>query len=233
MEPHHVVPFGSPWWWGGWLIFAAYGAVVFWIGRTTPKPDRERFERMWGWVILGFFAFGQLVQVLDGTWSLQESLPLHLCWFSRFLAFLYLTFRQKWALVPLFFWGIVGGFHSLMTPESTLGGSSFMLMEYYFSHAGIILVPLYTVFVGGWRIPKNGWLHAFLWNNILLLPIYGIDLAVGGNYMYLVSKPQVDNPFVVGDWPYYILGFEAAALLHYGVLRLVFFNYIAPKTVPA
>jgi hypothetical integral membrane protein (TIGR02206 family) len=188
---------------------------------------------MWGWVILGFFAFGQLVQVLDGTWSLQESLPLHLCWFSRFLAFLYLTFRQKWALVPLFFWGIVGGFHSLMTPESTLGGSSFMLVEYYFSHAGIILVPLYTVFVGGWRIPKNGWLHAFLWNNILLLPIYGIDLAVGGNYMFLVSKPQADNPFVVGDWPYYILGFEAAALLHYGVLRLVFFNYLAPKTVPA
>jgi hypothetical integral membrane protein (TIGR02206 family) len=233
MEPHHVVPFGSPWWWGGWLIFAVYGAVVFWIGRSTPKADRERFERMWGWVILGFFAFGQLVQVLDGTWSLQESLPLHLCWFSRFLAFLYLTFRQKWALVPLFFWGIVGGFHSLMTPESTLGGSSFMLVEYYFSHAGIILVPLYTVFVGGWRIPNNGWLHAFLWNNILLLPIYGIDLAVGGNYMYLVSKPQVDNPFVVGDWPYYILGFEAAALLHYGVLRLLFFNYIAPKTVPA
>jgi len=233
MEPHHVVPFGSPWWWGGWLIFAVYGVVVFWIGRNTPKPDRERFERMWGWVILGFFAFGQLVQVLDGTWSLQESLPLHLCWFSRFLAFLYLTLRQKWALVPLFFWGIVGGFHSMMTPESTLGGSSFMLVEYYFSHAGIILVPLYTVFVGGWRIPKNGWFHAFLWNNILLLPIYGIDLAVGGNYMYLVSKPQVDNPFVVGEWPYYILGFEAAALLHYGALRLVFFNYLAPKNLPA
>jgi uncharacterized membrane protein YwaF len=51
--------------------------------------------------------------------------------------------------------------------------------------------------------------------------------------MFLVAPPVAENPFVVGEWPYYILGFEAAALLHYGVLRLIFFNFVLPKRATA
>ena len=32
--------------------------------------------------------------------------------------------------------------------------------------------------------------------------------------MYLAEKPLVNNPMVVGEWPWYILGFEILGLVH-------------------
>jgi uncharacterized membrane protein YwaF len=34
------------------------------------------------------------------------------------------------------------------------------------------------------------------------------NFYVGGNYMYLAEPPQVNNPLVIGEWPYYVLWFE-------------------------
>jgi uncharacterized membrane protein YwaF len=38
--------------------------------------------------------------------------------------------------------------------------------------------------------------------------------------MYLSAKPEVENPFLIGEWPYYILVLEAVALLHFWVFYL-------------
>ncbi|MFN4808824.1 MAG: hypothetical protein ACK5F9_03220, partial [Bacteroidota bacterium] len=42
------------------------------------------------------------------------------------------------------------------------------------------------------------------------------------NYMYLSAPPIVDNPLIIGDWPWYILVFEALALAHFAFLYSVF-----------
>ena len=46
--------------------------------------------------------------------------------------------------------------------------------------------------------------------------------------MYLREKPPVNNPFLIGDWPYYILGFEFLAFTFFSILFLImkFFNKI-------
>jgi uncharacterized membrane protein YwaF len=44
--------------------------------------------------------------------------------------------------------------------------------------------------------------------------------------MFLCQRPMVDNPFIMGDWPFYIVGFVAAGALHYGVLTLLFWKRI-------
>ena len=229
MENHFLVSFGSAWWWAGWLILAVYFTTVFLIGRSLKEKARLSFEKTWGLLIAGALLYTQAYQFLNGSWSVSESLPSHLCGFSGLLSIALLYFRKKWAFVPLFFWGIVGGFHSLMTPESTLGGDSFFLIEYYFSHASIMVVPVYHVFVNGVRIPRKGWLTAFLLNNALLPIVFIINHFTGGNYMYLTERPLVDNPFVVGEWPWYIVGFELAGILQYGILRLLFWNKLESK----
>ena len=32
--------------------------------------------------------------------------------------------------------------------------------------------------------------------------------------MYLAEKPLVNNPMIIGEWPWYILGFEILGFLH-------------------
>ena len=61
--------------------------------------------------------------------------------------------------------------------------------------------------------------------NIFAVFIYPINLVIGGkaNYMYLIDKPPVNNPFLVGEWPYYIMNLETIIILYMGLLYISFF----------
>jgi uncharacterized membrane protein YwaF len=50
---------------------------------------------------------------------------------------------------------------------------------------------------------------------IAALVIGSFNWAFGSNYMYLSSPPIVNNPLIIGDWPWYILVFEGLALAHF------------------
>jgi uncharacterized membrane protein YwaF len=33
--------------------------------------------------------------------------------------------------------------------------------------------------------------------------------------MFLCERPLVDNPLIIGKWPWYIISFEVAAIVHF------------------
>ena len=90
------------------------------------------------------------------------------------------------------------------------------------------------------RPREKSWLNIFLFSQ-LLIPVIGsinylinylivndkinhcaiiVDGAIKGaaNYMYLFAKPITDNPLLIGDWPYYIIGVEVIALVNFWLL---------------
>jgi uncharacterized membrane protein YwaF len=101
-----------------------------------------------------------------------------------------------------------------------------MYAEYYIVHGGIIIIPLYFVFARGWMIGKWTWAKILGVNVLLMAPVGLINYLVDANYMFLCQRPMVDNPFIMGDWPWYIVGFLVAGALHYGVLTLLFWKRI-------
>jgi len=38
----------------------------------------------------------------------------------------------------------------------------------------------------------------------VMLPIGLVNWLTDANYMYLCTPPEVDNPLVIGGWPWYI-----------------------------
>jgi uncharacterized membrane protein YwaF len=44
--------------------------------------------------------------------------------------------------------------------------------------------------------------------------------------MFLLSKPLVNNPLIIGDWPFYILFVELIGLLHIAVIYKLSPKYI-------
>lgn len=150
-----------------------------------------------------------------GKWSLQDSLPLHFCTLSGILAGIVMLWPRQTTYELLLYWGIPGGINSILTPEFTHGTEGFLPFEYYFLHTGIVLVPLYLTVLTRMRPGKNSWLRILLLTQ-LAIPIVGtIDWILGANYMYLAQKPIADNPFIIGDWPWYILGLELAVALQF------------------
>ena len=231
MDHHVAVAIGSMWWYGGWIILALYMAITIAIGRRLSPGQRVRFEKGWGILILGSYVIIQFLLVYHDAYTLKNSLPLHLCSFSRLLSFILLTLRKKWAFYPLFFWGLMGGLHALLTPESTFGDGTFYLLEYFIGHAGIMVVPVYMLFVHDYKIKKYEWFRAWVLLNSLLPLIYFISVGTEGNYMFLRERPLVDNPFVIGEWPWYLIGFETIGLLHFLLFSLLFYKKME-KTQP-
>jgi uncharacterized membrane protein YwaF len=64
---------------------------------------------------------------------------------------------------------------------------------------------------------------------VLILFIGTANYLIGSNYMYLAERPLVNNPMIIGDWPWYILGFEFIGIVH---ILIFYFGYRRMRPVP-
>jgi uncharacterized membrane protein YwaF len=76
------------------------------------------------------------------------------------------------------------------------------------------------VFVEGMRCRPGSWWRVFLITNLTLIPIALVNLAIGANYFFICRKPGGTSPFLMGEWPWYILGFELLGGLFFWLLSL-------------
>ena len=74
----------------------------------------------------------------------------------------------------------------------------------------------------GFRLRKNAWWTSFIYLQLIVVVVSQANIIIGNcaNYMYLTTAPIVDNIFVLSE-PYYILGFEFAALAHFYLLEVI------------
>jgi hypothetical integral membrane protein (TIGR02206 family) len=222
MHQHVIVGLFSPLWWTG-LISSILGiAIIVLIGKYSSTEIKNKMAVAIGILLIGFAVFIHIYEINRGEWTKQSCLPLNLCSLSAILSGIVLLRRNQLAYEILLFWGISGATHSILTPEMTLGNDGWYGYDYYLSHAGIILSAIYLTVVLGMRPRAYSWLKIFLYTQLVLITVFMIDKFIGANYMYLVAKPVVENPFVIGDWPWYILGFELAGILHFGLVYVIF-----------
>jgi uncharacterized membrane protein YwaF len=91
-------------------------------------------------------------------------------------------------------------------------GSYFAYLEYYVRHVLILLLPLYMFKNLNIKPSKYSSLKSFFILNILMIVVMPLNFYIGSNYMYLAEPPQVNNPLVIGEWPFYLLWFEVFIL---------------------
>tara|TARA_B100000780_G_scaffold278707_1_gene253266 strand:- start:1064 stop:1783 length:720 start_codon:yes stop_codon:yes gene_type:complete len=223
---HAVYSLFSTEWSIGIGIFVMYSLLVIAATKLLRPEQLRAFEKIWGLALIALLVGKHFHLAEQNLWSVEDNLELHLCGFSRMLSILLLAFGVQWAFYPLFFWGIVGGFYSLITPELTGGDSTYMFIEYYIVHGGIIIIPLYYFFVRGMRIGRRTWLKVIILNLILMVPIGLANHLTGGNYMFLCQAPEVDNPLIIGKWPYYVFWFILLGSAHYVLLTGIFWKSI-------
>ena len=73
------------------------------------------------------------------------------------------------------------------------------------------------------RVSQGSWLKIFLISQLLIPVIGGIDYLLNANYMYFREKPIVENPLIIGRWPWYIAGFEVFLFLHFYIVYFLFY----------
>ncbi|MFM1793486.1 MAG: hypothetical protein RLZZ252_1840, partial [Bacteroidota bacterium] len=74
---------------------------------------------------------------------------------------------------------------------------------------------IYTTMRMGFVPRKGSWKRVFFYTQIVLPVIGLVNWLIGANYMFLAQKPDAENPLIIGDWPYYIIGLEVVVIVHF------------------
>ena len=215
MNHHQTIEIFS----GQWFIYtalciAAIFLVIF-LGKKLKATGKRHLRTGLGILALASVILIHPYLISIDLWNLQTSLPLHMCELSEIFAAVALIWQRQRLFEILCFWGIPGGIHSILTPELLHSGENgWLMIHYYFQHTIIILAPVFLIVNSNMRLPGKSWIKAFLFTNLCIPVIGTINWISGSNYMYLTEKPIANNPFLIGDWPWYIIVLDFVMLAH-------------------
>ena len=210
-----------------WLINTSIAVVfilsVLYLGKLLPKEKKKYVTYVLGSILILTNIIGPLRYLILDRWTIQENLPLHLCGISGLICCVFPFIKHKNKLFDfVYYTGVIGGFMALWTPQMNAYDNSFYAyFAYYLNHVCIMTLPLYMIRHTEIKLSKYSWLKTFLYLNILMSVIMPINFTIGSNYMYLATPPAVNNPLIIGEWPYYLVWFELfVLLLVFGIYKL-------------
>jgi hypothetical integral membrane protein (TIGR02206 family) len=226
MPIHAVIEPLSNLWWSGIIVAVLSVLIIPFTFKKVAINVQNKFEKAIGISSILIYVITIVLAINLGDWTIQNFLPLHLCTISYFICILVLLNKKQWLYEWGLFIAVPSGLHSVLTPELSMGISDWYLFEYYFVHIFLMVVPLYLTIAVGMRPRISSWWKTFLRVQIGAVIIFPLNFIIDTNYMFLAAKPLVENPLLIGDWPFYILFLELFVFLH-----IVLIYKLTPKQV--
>jgi len=207
---NYVIEFFSNEWIINTLVSLVVILTLLLIGRISSYNQRLNLAKGIAVLLIISTITEHSRNIINGYWNISENLPLHLCGISNLIAcFILFTKRNKVLFEFLFYAGIIGGIQAFLTPQiNNFDGSFFEYFSYHFAHGGIIFLPIFMYLYLNYELTKFSWLRVVLYLNIVLAFVMPLNFQIDSNYMYLAYPPNVNNPLILGEWPYYILYWE-------------------------
>lgn len=202
--------------------------ILLYLFRNHLKSWPERTRRVLRFA-LAIFMIGcevllQLWYVYGGVWSVRTSLPLELCSLSLLLSAVLLLTRSRLLHSALLFAGIAGALMAIVTPNLGYTVPHFRFIQFFTAHACIILALLYMTWVEQLRPSWRSVVGSMVFVNVAALIVYGMDVLLEANYMFLRHKPETASVLdLLGPYPLYILGEEVLAAVLFSLMYVLFF----------
>jgi hypothetical integral membrane protein (TIGR02206 family) len=204
----------------GVLVVACAIAVI------GPRRWPGRWVR-WAELTLAAVVFagwlGEYVaDVILGTWSVKYTLPLQLTDAVSLAAIAALVTRRRLFVELVYFWALSASLQAALTPDLSSTFPDVFYFTYFAYHLGSIAAACLLVFGCG-LYPRRRAIWRVYGLTIVWTALAAIgDLATGGNYMYLSSKPIHNSLLnVMGAWPWYIVSGAALALALFALLDAI------------
>ena len=191
------------------VIFLVNILIVTWGQRSSEKA-----RKIMRWSLVGVLivdeALWHLWNATTGQWSLQTSLPFHLCSVFVFLSAYMLVSRNYKIYEYVYFLGIAGATQALLTPDAGMYGfPHFRAWQVMISHGAIITAAVYMTLVENFRPTWASLKRVLIGGNIYIAIIFVLNLVIGSNYLFIAHKPETASLMdVLPAWPYYIFFVE-------------------------
>ncbi|MCE2448467.1 MAG: TIGR02206 family membrane protein [Candidatus Latescibacteria bacterium] len=151
-----------------------------------------------------------------------DYLPLHVCSITVFAVAAALLFRWQTAYEIAYFWGLAGATNAVVTPPLIADYPAYRFFQYFIAHGGIVAGALFATWGLGMRPTSKSVIRVFVLLNLLAIVAFGVNWALGSNYMFLSRPPVTQSPFFFAPWPWYIPILDGVALVLFCLLLLPF-----------
>ncbi len=189
-----INPFTPLWWKANGIVIFAWSSIIL-ISLLFKEKERIKIGKWLGFLFIFDLIFFQFALYYKDGFDLAYSLPLQYCSLMQILGSLALISRKQFLYEFVLFFSLIGPLQALYTPGFP-HADDYFFYEFYISHGGAILSPLYLTIVLKMRPRPFAWLKALFVFLILAAGIYIFNTKVGGNYMFLIEKPPLDHPLI-------------------------------------
>ena len=202
--------------WKTWTLFSLlFISVPLILARFLNRRQKIQVTYLIGAIMIIDFITENGGYIISGTWDVQYNLPIQLCGISSLICCVLPFIKKKDKLFQfVYYTGVIGGIMAILTPQMNyFDGSLRYYLNYYVSHSLIIALPIFMFLHLDLKLPKFSWFKIWIHLNILMAIIMPINFLLDSNYMYVNAPPEVSNPLVIGEWPYYLLIWEPLVMI--------------------
>ena len=192
MSPEaYIIEIFSGEWIRNTVLTILFITTYLFLGKFLGNKNKLIFAKAISVVLIFITITGHTRNIINGYWNPVDNIPLHLCSISNFIA-CFILFVPKISKKSKFFEflyyaGIIGAFQAFFTPQiNNFDGSNYEYIEWYLSHIGIMLLPIYMLKNLGFRLTKFSWLRVVLYLNILLIIVMPINYFI---YLSIYTWP--------------------------------------------
>ena len=213
--PIYVVEFMTDEW-KTWTLFSLiFISVPLIVARFLNRTQKIQVTYLIGVIMILDFITENGGYIMSGTWDIQYNLPIQLCGISSLICCVLPFIKNKDKLFQfVYYTGVIGGIMAILTPQMNyFDGSLRYYLNYYVSHSLIIVLPIFMFLHLDLKLPRFSWFKIWIHLNILMAIIMPINFLLDSNYMYVNAAPEVNNPLVIGEWPYYLLIWEPLVMI--------------------
>ena len=213
--PIYVVEFMTDEW-KTWTLFSLiFISVPLIVARFLNRKQKIQVTYLIGVIMILDFLTENGGYIMSGTWDIQYNLPIQLCGISSLICCVLPFIKNKDKLFQfVYYTGVIGGIMAILTPQMNyFDGSLRYYLNYYVSHSLIIVLPIFMFLHLDLKLPRFSWFKIWIHLNILMAIIMPINFLLDSNYMYVNAAPEVSNPLVIGEWPYYLLIWEHLVMI--------------------
>lgn len=207
------------------LLFAfLIGWGIIWFAKNKLKENGQQKLAI---VISLFIALNVVVYICiklkRGTFDIGTELPFNICNLSALILPFVIWKKNRYLSGVLYFWIMAGTLQANLTPDLSVGFPHYFYFKYWVVHSGLVVMVMYLVFINGLKPNFKDFFRAVVCAQVYLVLMVLLNLAINGNYLYLMRKP--DTPTVadyMGPWPWYILTGELLMIVLFGLLLIPF-----------
>ena len=187
------------------LIIIFYVLFLCFNEKIGIKNKSKIFPIVLSFTILSLDISEDIIRYITGYYSIEKDLPLQLCAIGIYVAVVALLKKNQIAFELIFYWGLVGASQAILTPDSDLFELKIFFIYSQAYHSALIFAVLWLVIKCNMRMQIEYIPRVVLITNLVVVVISVINYLLDSNYMFLRVKPNSVSPFLIGDWPVYII----------------------------